>query len=106
MRDNIHSLDAARFIAAFIESPRVAEVYNIGGGKDNSVSILDAFKIAEQISGKAMKYEYDAQNRIGDHICYYSDLSKMKSHYPGWDITRSVRDTMAEIHAAWLQRAA
>jgi CDP-paratose 2-epimerase len=106
VRDNIHSLDVARFIAAFIEAPRVAEVYNLGGGKENSVSILEAFKIAEEISGRPMQYEYVDQNRIGDHICYYSDLTKMRAHYPNWNITKSVRETMDEIHSAWLRRAA
>lgn len=106
VRDNIHSADVAAFIAAFIAAPRVAEVYNIGGGKANSVSILEAFAISQEISGREMKHEYVEQNRIGDHICYYSDLEKMKRHYPGWDITRSVKDTITEIHASWLKRAA
>jgi CDP-paratose 2-epimerase len=104
VRDNIHSADVAAFIARFIEAPRVGAVYNIGGGKDNSVSILEAFKIAEDISGQPMQYEYVETNRIGDHICYYSDLSKMKADYPGWGITKSVRQTMAEIHDAIVSR--
>ena len=100
VRDNIHSADVAAFIARFIAAPRSGAVYNIGGGKDNSVSILEAFKIAEGISGKPMSYEYLDQNRIGDHICYYSDLSKMMADYPGWGITKSVAQTMSEIHDA------
>jgi len=100
VRDNIHSADVAAFIARFIAAPRPGAVYNIGGGKDNSVSILEAFKIAEGISGKPMSYEYLDQNRIGDHICYYSDLSKMMADYPGWGITKSVAQTMSEIHDA------
>ena len=91
VRDNIHSLDVARFMGAFVKAPRVAEVYNLGGGKDNSCSILEAFKIAEGFTGKAQQYTYVDENRIGDHICYYSDLRKMKAHYPGWDITRASR---------------
>lgn len=105
VRDNIHSEDVANFIAAFIAAPRVAEVYNVGGGRANSLSILEAFAISEEISGRKMKYEYVEQHRIGDHICYYSDLKKMKRHYPSWDITRSVRDTIMEIHASWLKRS-
>src|SRR4029079_7197 len=97
VRDNIHSVDVASFIAAFIASPRVAEVYNIGGGKANSVSIIDAFAISEAISGRKMNYEYVEQNRDGDHICYYSDLRKMKHDYPSWGISRSVNDIIAEI---------
>jgi CDP-paratose 2-epimerase len=105
VRDNIHSLDVARFMAAFVQAPRVAEVYNLGGGKENSCSILEAFKIAEGFTGKAQQYTYVDENRIGDHICYYSDLRKMKAHYPGWDITQSLEETIRQIVEAWKQRA-
>ena len=100
VRDNIHSFDVARFIHLFYENPRCGEVYNIGGGKANSVSILEAFEKVEALSGKKMRYEYVAQNRSGDHICYISDLSKMKVHYPGWDITKSLDDIFGEIFQA------
>jgi CDP-paratose 2-epimerase len=86
VRDNIHSLDVARFIADFIAKPRAGEVYNIGGGRSNSCSILKAFAKIAAISGKPMVYEYQEQNRSGDLICYISDLRKMREHYPGWDI--------------------
>ena len=104
VRDNIHSEDVARFIHAFYEAPRVAEVYNLGGGKGNSCSILEAFALAEEFSGRKQLYRYDAQARIGDHICYYSDLTKMKSHFPEWDITKSLRQTVAEIVESWQRR--
>jgi CDP-paratose 2-epimerase len=104
VRDNIHSLDVARFCAAFIAHPRKGEVYNIGGGRANSVSILEAFEKISNISGKKMIYEYVDQNRSGDHICYISDLRKMKSHYPGWDITKSLDDTFQEIYQSWAGR--
>ena len=97
VRDNIHSEDVARFIAAFIAAPRVAEVYNIGGGKANSCSILEAFQITESITGKKMDFTYVDENRIGDHICYYSDLRKMRSHYPSWDINVSLEETIRQI---------
>ena len=105
VRDNIHSLDVARFMAAFVQAPRVAEVYNLGGGKENSCSILEAFTIAEKFSGKKQVYTYVDENRIGDHICYYSDLRKMKAHYPGWDITQSLEETIRQIVEAWKLRA-
>ncbi len=105
VRDNIHSLDVARFIASFFGAPRVAEVYNLGGGENNSCSILEAFKITEGFTGKAQHYTYVDENRIGDHICYYSDLRKIKSHYPGWDITQSLEETIRQIVEAWKQRA-
>lgn len=104
VRDNIHSLDVARFIEAFIQAPRVAEVYNIGGGKHNSCSILEAFKLAERYSGKQMRYTYLDDNRIGDHICYYSDLSKMRSHYPDWNISVSLEEMIFQIVKSWQTR--
>jgi CDP-paratose 2-epimerase len=106
VRDNIHSLDVARFIAAFVDAPRAGEVYNLGGGKANSTSILEAFKIAEKFTGKAQVFSYVDQNRIGDHICYYSDLRKMRSHFPTWDITKSLETTIQEIVEAWQRRQA
>lgn len=104
VRDNIHSYDVARFIEEFIKAPRIAEVYNLGGGKDNTCSILEAFDIISGISGKKMKYKYDENNRSGDHICYYSDLRKMKDHYPNWGITKSLQNTFEEIYEAWVNR--
>ena len=90
VRDNIHSSDVIQFMDLFIDNPRIAEVYNIGGGKGNSCSILEAFNLTEQITGKKMIYEYVGENRIGDHLCYYSDLSKMKEHYPEFGITKNL----------------
>jgi CDP-paratose 2-epimerase len=104
VRDNIHSLDVALFMAAFIEAPRVAEVYNLGGGKENSISILEAFQMTEELTGKKQVFSYVEQNRLGDHICYYSDLRKMREHYPTWDITQSLPETMRQIVEAWQTR--
>ena len=105
VRDNIHSHDVARFIEEFIKSPRIAEVYNIGGGRANSCSIWEAFKIAESFSGKAQVYQYVEDNRIGDHICYISNLAKMRTHYPAWDITVSLAETVRQIVEAQGQRS-
>jgi CDP-paratose 2-epimerase len=104
VRDNIHSHDVARFIEEFIKAPRVAEVYNIGGGRANSCSIWEAFQIAESFSGKAQVYQYVEDNRIGDHICYISNLAKMRAHYPAWDITVSLAETVRQIVEAQAQR--
>ena len=104
VRDNIHSEDVARFMWEFCKAPRIAEVYNLGGGKQNSCSILEAFQIAESFTGKKQAFTYVDQNRIGDHICYYSDLRKMKSHYPAWDITISLTETIRQIVEAWKTR--
>lgn len=101
VRDNIHSYDVANFINFFLEKPRVAEVYNIGGGRANSISIVEAFQLIESISGKQMKYSYVEKNRVGDHICYISDLSKMRFQYPQWNITKDLKTTFKEIYNSW-----
>lgn len=104
VRDNIHSYDVAKFMENFFENPRSGEVYNIGGGRDNSTSILEAFDRIEGITGKKMNHTYSEQNRSGDHICYISDLSKMKAHYPKWDITKDLQTTFEEIASSWERR--
>ena len=104
VRDNINALDVARFMAAFVAQPRAGEVYNLGGGKANSCSILEAFALVEKFSGQAQVHTYVEQNRIGDHICYYSDLRKMRAHYPHWDISVSLEETIRQIVAAWRTR--
>jgi CDP-paratose 2-epimerase len=104
VRDNIHSYDIARFMEAFINEPRFGEVYNLGGGKNNTCSILEAFSITESFSSKKQVYEYVDKNREGDHICYYSDLRKMKEHYPNWDVTISLEETIRQIVEAWTRR--
>lgn len=104
VRDNIHSLDVAMFIDNFIKAPGVGEVYNLGGGKENSCSILEAFSMVESITGIPQVYSYVEENRLGDHICYYSDLTKMKKHYPGWDITKDLKTTFNEIVDSWKKR--
>jgi CDP-paratose 2-epimerase len=104
VRDNIHSYDVAQFIRFFYENPRSGAVYNLGGGRANSISILEAFQKISTISGKQMVSEYVDKNREGDHMCYISDLSKLKSDYPGWDITKSLDDIFNEIYASWQKR--
>jgi CDP-paratose 2-epimerase len=104
VRDNIHSEDVTQFIDLFIKSPRSGEVYNLGGGKDNSCSILEAFEICKSHSGISQNYEYLEGNRIGDHICYYSDLTKIKSHYPTFSIRQSLSDIIKQILEAHKRR--
>ncbi|NEU72162.1 NAD-dependent epimerase/dehydratase family protein [Hassallia byssoidea VB512170] len=101
VRDNIHSYDVARFIEEFLAAPRSCEVYNLGGGQENTCSILEAFDIVASLTNKKMVYEYIEKNREGDHICYYSDLRKIKKHYPNWSITKPLESIFSEIVAAW-----
>ena len=104
VRDNLHAEDVARFIHAFWEKPRSGEVYNIGGGKANACSILEAFALVESFTGRAQLSTYVDEARRGDHICYYSDLRKVKAHYPGWAVTKSLQQTMREIVETWHER--
>jgi CDP-paratose 2-epimerase len=100
VRDNIHSYDVIQAFEAFRRNPKPGEVYNLGGGRENSVSILEAFDLIETLTGHKVNWVYVDQNRIGDHICYISDLRKLKSHFPEWQITRSLTDIFQEIIAA------
>jgi CDP-paratose 2-epimerase len=97
VRDNIHSEDVARFIFAFAQNPRGAEVYNLGGGKANACSILEAFDMVAARTGKKQIHRYVDQARLGDHICYYSDLRKMQTHYPAWNIAISLPQIVEQI---------
>ena len=97
VRDNIHSEDVKNFVKFFFEKPRVAEVYNIGGGRQNSISILEAIALVEKITGKKMNYTYNKNQRIGDHKCYISNLKKIKNHYPRWNITYNLRKIFEDI---------
>jgi CDP-paratose 2-epimerase len=106
VRDNIHSEDVAAFMHEFFLNPRSGEVYNLGGGKANSCSILEAFELAENFSGRPQKYVYLGENRSGDHICYYSDLRKLKDHYPKWSITKRLPEVISEIVQSWQERLA
>ncbi|HWZ99909.1 MAG TPA: NAD-dependent epimerase/dehydratase family protein [Candidatus Dormibacteraeota bacterium] len=106
VRDNIHSHDVVRAIEEFAANPRPGEVYNMGGGRENSVSMLEAIARIEQLTGKKLDWTYVDENRKGDHICYISDLRKFKSHYPNWQITKSLDDILKEIIAVESSRAA
>ncbi|MGA1530999.1 MAG: NAD-dependent epimerase/dehydratase family protein [Kiritimatiellia bacterium] len=100
VRDNIHAYDVSRALEAFYHAPRCGEVYNLGGGRGNSVSILEAIARAEDATGKKLVHEYVDQNRSGDHICYISDLTKLHQHFPGWGITKTLDDIFGEIARA------
>ena len=105
VRDNIHALDVARFMEAFIAAPRIGEVYNLGGGRANACSILEAFTLVEQHSLKPQVHTYVEEHRSGDHICYISNLSKMRDHFPNWDITVSLEETIKQLVQAAQSRA-
>ena len=97
VRDNIHSFDVCTFFDIFCRGPRVAAVYNLGGGRSNSVSVREAIIRFEELIGKKLKSEYVEENRLGDHICYISDLRRIQKDYPEWGITKSLDDILREI---------
>jgi CDP-paratose 2-epimerase len=100
VRDNIHSHDVVRAIEEFAANPRPGEVYNLGGGRENSISILEAIERIEQISGKKLDWRYVEEARKGDHLCYISKLAKFKKDYPKWKITRGLDTILEEIIAS------
>ncbi len=104
VRDNIHSYDIACAIEAIYNNPPIGEVYNLGGGRENSCSILEAFERIRELTGKSVRHEYVEQNREGDHICYITNLNKLKAHYPGWSITKSLDQIFEDIVSAWKDR--
>jgi CDP-paratose 2-epimerase len=100
VRDNIHSFDVVRAFEEFARNPRPGEVYNLGGGRANSVSMLEAISRIEALTGRKINWTYSEQARKGDHICYISNLAKLKSHYPGWSLTRSLDSILEEMVAS------
>ena len=97
VRDQIHCRDVISCFERFIDAPKCGEVYNLGGGRSNSASILETIDKIDSLTGHRLDYEYVETNRIGDHICYYTDMSKFKRDYPGWDISTSLDDIILEI---------
>lgn len=100
VRDQIHSYDVVRAFEEYINAPRSEEVYNLGGGRENSASVLECIKKIEVQIGTSINTCYIDDPRIGDHICYISDLSKIKRHYPRWEITKSLDEIIQEMVAA------
>jgi CDP-paratose 2-epimerase len=97
VRDNIHSFDVVRAVEEFAKAPRPGEVYNLGGGRANSISILEAIARIEGMTGKKIHTVYSEKARVGDHICYISDLRKFRAHYPAWSVTRDLEAILKEI---------
>jgi CDP-paratose 2-epimerase len=104
VRDNIHSQDVVRAIEEFAANPRPGEVYNLGGGRGNSVSVLEAIAKIEVMTGKKINWKYVEQNRIGDHICYISNLAKFRGHYPSWSVTIDLDEIFRQIIADHTRR--
>ena len=106
VRDNIHSYDLVNMFWHYYQNPREGEVYNAGGGRYANCSMLEGIALCEEISGNKMNYTYSETNRIGDHIWYISDLTKFKTHYPDWNWTYDLKQTLAQIHDSMVARLA
>ncbi|NCS23853.1 MAG: NAD-dependent epimerase/dehydratase family protein [Microcystis aeruginosa BS13-02] len=104
VRDNIHSYDLVNAFYHFYQTPRVAEVYNIGGSRFSNCSMLEAIQECEAIAAKKLNWQYVETNRIGDHIWWISDVSKFKNHYPDWQLTYTVTDILKEIFSQNVSR--
>lgn len=100
VRDNIHAVDVIAAFEQLYENPHPGEVYNLGGGRENSCSMLEAIAAAEGLTGKKLNWSYKDERGRGDHICYISDLSKFRAHYPGWGLTRSLSAIYEELARA------
>lgn len=98
VRDNIHSADLVNAFYNFYKNPRQGEAYNIGGSRFSNCSMIEAIEMCEEISGNKMITRYVDDNRIGDHIWWISDISKFKSHFPGWDLSKNVKDILYDIY--------
>ena len=104
VRDNIHSHDLVNAFHHFYRNPRVGEVYNIGGGRFSNCSMLEAIQMCEEISGNKLDWNYSESNRSGDHVWWISDLSRFKSHYPGWRLKYDIWGMLEQIHAKTVER--
>ncbi|HEY5864210.1 MAG TPA: NAD-dependent epimerase/dehydratase family protein, partial [Candidatus Tectomicrobia bacterium] len=96
VRDQIHASDVAHLFLHFFHRPRYGEVYNLGGGRRNSLSILETIDVLADM-GLQLNYTYQEQHRIGDHICYISDLAKIRSHFPDWKLEYDLASIFYEL---------
>lgn len=100
VRDQIHCSDVASLFLEFYKSPRPGEVFNLGGGRANSLSILETVADLSDM-GFQLEYEMLPQNRIGDHICYISDLSKVRAAFPAWEMQYDLPRLLSEMVAQY-----
>jgi CDP-paratose 2-epimerase len=106
VRDNIHSYDLVTALWHFFQSPRSGEVYNIGGSRFANCSVLEAIRLAEEITGRPMQWSYDDTARTGDHIWWISDVRRFQGHYPGWRYKYDLRTTLEDISEGFRRREA
>jgi CDP-paratose 2-epimerase len=100
VRDNIHAHDVCTAIMAYAEAPRPAAVYNLGGGRRNAISVIEAIARFEELLGESLETQYMEEPRRGDHICYISDLSRLRADYPSWKLSVSLDAILEELAGA------
>jgi CDP-paratose 2-epimerase len=98
VRDNIHSADVVQAFQLFHESPRPAAVYNLGGGRESNVSVLEAIEKCERIAGRQLDWDLSKHARTGDHRWWISDLSEFKRDYPQFRLRYGIDEVLQEIH--------
>jgi CDP-paratose 2-epimerase len=104
VRDNIHSSDFVRALAAFVGNPRPAAVYNMGGGRASNCSMVEAIAMCERIANRELQWSLSNENRMGDHRWWISDLKPFQADYPGWDLEYDIESILTEIHASNAER--
>lgn len=104
VRDNIHSYDLVNMFWQYYKAPGFGEVYNAGGSRFSNCSMVEAIAMCEEITGNKISHSYSEANRIGDHIWYISDVSKFQSHYPSWEFTYGIKETLTEMYYGLKER--
>lgn len=104
VRDNLHSWDLANAFWEVFQSPRVAEVYNMGGGRESNCSMLEAIDMCEEMTGRPLRWSYEDLSRVGDHMWWIGDLTRFRTHYPNWKVTRNVPQILQEIMEGLAER--
>lgn len=97
VRDNLHASDLASMFLEFVRNPRVAAVYNVGGGRERSCSILEAIAMVERVSGRRARLEHTSVPRLGDHRWYISNTGRFRNDYPDWRPSHSLLDMVTEL---------
>ena len=101
VRDQIHADDVARLFLEFFQNPRCGEVYNLGGGRQNSISVLETIQeLAHR--GYKLRWKYDDRARKGDHICYISNTAKLRAHFPNWKMQYDLPRILDDIVSHYL----
>jgi CDP-paratose 2-epimerase len=104
VRDNIHARDVVRAFGAFHANPRAAAVYNLGGGRESNVSVLEAIELCQRIAGQQLNYTFTDEPRVGDHRWWISDLRAFEADYSQWRLTLGIEEMLRDIYERNVER--